>query len=144
MTTVDDLLKNKCADIWSISPDASVFEVLQMMADKNVSGLLIVENDKLSGIFTERDYARKLILKGKFSKDTKVSELMTRNVLYVEPQNTLDDCMQLMTGKRIRHLPVLDDGRLVGILTIGDLVRQIISEQETTIHQLENYIAGGY
>ena len=144
MTTVANLLTSKGGEIWSIAPDNTVFEALEMMADKNVSGLLILEDDKLVGIFTERDYARKLILKGKFSKDTKVSDLMTKNILYVETKNTIDDCMKLMTTKRIRHLPVLDNGRLIGILTIGDLVKQIISEQQTTIHQLENYISGGY
>lgn len=125
-------------------PDGSVFEALEMMADKNVSGLLILENKKLVGIFTERDYARKLILKGKFSKDTEVGALMTKNVLYVEPKNTIEDCMKLMSDKRIRHLPVMHKGKLIGIVTIGDLVKQIISEQKTTIHQLENYISGGY
>ena len=115
-----------------------------MMAEKNVSGLLILENDKLVGIFTERDYARKLILKGKLSKSTKVGDLMTKNILYVETQNTIEDCMTLMTNKRVRHLPVLKSNRLIGILTIGDLVKQIISEQQTTINQLENYISGGY
>ena len=144
MTTVDKLLSTKTKEIWSLVPDDSVFEALEMMADKNVSGLLIVKDEKLVGIFTERDYARKLILKGKFSKDTKVSDLMTKNVLYVEPKNTIQDCMKLMTDKRIRHLPVLDEGQLIGIVTIGDLVKQIISEQETTIHQLENYISGSY
>ena len=144
MTHVDALLAIKGGDIWSIGPGASVYEALELMAEKNVSGLLILENDKLVGIFTERDYARKLILKGRFSKDTKISDLMTTNVLYVEPDNTVEDCMKLMTDKRIRHLPVIDDEKLVGILTIGDLVKQIISEQETTIHQLENYISGGY
>ena len=144
MTTVSALLSIKGGEIWSIGPDASVFEGLEMMADKNVSGQLIQDNGKLVGIFTERDYARKLILKGRFSKDTKIRDLMTTNVLYVEPDNTIQDCMTLMTEKRIRHLPVMDNGRLVGILTIGDLVKQIISEQESTIHQLENYISGGY
>lgn len=144
MTTVGNLLTTKGSEIWSIGPDNSVFEALEMMAEKNVSGLLILENDKLVGIFTERDYARKLILKGRLSKNTKVSDLMTKNILYVETQNTIEDCMKLMTVKRIRHLPVLDNGRLIGILTIGDLVKQIISEQQTTIHQLENYISGGY
>jgi CBS domain-containing protein len=144
MTTVGNILTLKSRDIWSIAPDSSVFEALEMMAEKNISGLLILENDNLVGIFTERDYARKLILKGKFSKDTKVSDLMTKNILYVEPSNTLEDCMKLMTGKRVRHLPVLENGRLIGILTIGDLVKLIISEQQTTIHQLENYISGGY
>lgn len=115
-----------------------------MMAEKNVSGLLILENDKLIGIFTERDYARKLILKGRSSKNTKVREMMTKDILYVKTQNTIEDCMTLMTAKRIRHLPVIDSNRLIGIVTIGDLVKQIISEQQTTIHQLENYISGGY
>ena len=144
MTIVKNLLSNKTSEIWSLAPDASVFEALEMMADKNISGLLIVENDALVGIFTERDYARKLVLKGKSSKATQVGELMTRNVLYVGSKNTIEDCMQLMTDKRIRHLPVLDDGRLTGIVTIGDLVKQIISEQKTTISQLENYISGSY
>lgn len=144
MTTVDTLLSTKTKEIWSIAPNGSVFEALEMMADKNVSGLLIVKNEELVGIFTERDYARKLILKGKFSKDTEVGDLMTKNVLYVEPKNTIADCMKLMSDKRIRHLPVMEKGKLIGIVTIGDLVKQIISEQETTIHQLENYISGGY
>lgn len=144
MTTVETLLATKGGEIWSIDPNASVFEGLEMMAEKNISGLLIVVSGALVGIFTERDYARKLILKGRFSKDTKISDLMTSNVLYVQPNNTIQDCMKLMTDKRIRHLPVLEDGQLVGILTIGDLVKQIISEQQTTIHQLENYISGGY
>ena len=122
MTTVGNLLTTKGSEIWSIGPDNSVFEALEMMAEKNVSGLLILENDKLVGIFTERDYARKLILKGRLSKNTKVSDLMTKNILYVETKNTIEDCMKLMTVKRIRHLPVLDNGRLIGILTIGDLV----------------------
>jgi CBS domain-containing protein len=144
MTTVDSILDVKGSDIWSVAPHASVFEALEMMADKNVSGLLILDNDKLVGIFTERDYARKLILKGRFSKETKVSDLMTKNVLYVGSHNTVEDCMKLMTSKRIRHLPVLAANRLIGIITIGDLVKQIISEQKTTIDQLENYISGGY
>ncbi|MFT4629140.1 MAG: CBS domain-containing protein [Dinoroseobacter sp.] len=144
MTTVDKLLSIKTKEIWSLAPNDSVFEALELMADKNVSGLLIVKDEKLVGIFTERDYARKLILKGKFSKDTEVGHLMTKNVLYVEPNNTIEDCMKLMTDKRIRHLPVMNKRQLIGIVTIGDLVKQIISEQETTIHQLENYISGSY
>jgi CBS domain-containing protein len=144
MTTVGNLLTSKSSEIWSIAPDNYVFEALEMMAEKNVSGLLILENDKLIGIFTERDYARKLILKGRSSKNTKVREMMTKDILYVKTQNTIEDCMTLMTAKRIRHLPVIDSNRLIGIVTIGDLVKQIISEQQTTIHQLENYISGGY
>ena len=144
MTTVNTLLTQKGRKIWSIQPSASVFEALEMMAEKNISGVLILENEKLVGIFTERDYARKLILKGRFSKDTKVSELMTKNVLYVGTQSTINECMTLMTTKRIRHLPVISNGHLIGIVTIGDLVNQIISEQESAIHHLENYISGGY
>ena len=144
MTTVDQLLKNKGGNTWTIAPDATVFEALEVMLEKDVGGLLVLENDKLVGIFTERDYARKLILQGRFSKDTNVGDLMTKNVLYMEPQNTIDDCMRLMTGKRVRHLPVIDDGKLIGIITIGDVVKQIISEQEQTIHELEKYITGGY
>ena len=144
MTNVGNLLTSKGREIWSIAPDKSIFDALEMMADKNVSGLLVLESGKLVGIFTERDYARKLILKGKSSKKTKVSDLMTKNILYVGSKNTIEDCMKLMTGKRVRHLPVIDTGRLIGIVTIGDLVKQIISEQQTTIHQLENYISGGY
>jgi CBS domain-containing protein len=141
---VGNILTSKGREIWSIAPEKSIFDALEMMADKNISGLLVLDSDKLVGIFTERDYARKLILKGKSSKNTKVSDLMTKNILYVGSKNTVEDCMKLMTAKRVRHLPVIDNKRLIGIVTIGDLVQQIISEQQTTIHQLENYISGGY
>ncbi|MFT5691690.1 MAG: CBS domain-containing protein [Oceanicoccus sp.] len=144
MSTVDKLLKEKGSNAWSIDPEATVFRALELMLEKDVGGLLVVEEGKLIGIFTERDYARKLILKGRFSKDTCVRDLMTKNVLYVEPKNTVEDCMRLMTTKRVRHLPVLQDGKILGIVTIGDVVKRIISEQEFTIHQLENYISGGY
>ncbi|MBL4672856.1 MAG: CBS domain-containing protein [Arenicella sp.] len=144
MTNVGNILTSKGQEIWSIAPDKSIFDALEIMADKNVSGLLVLESGKLVGIFTERDYARKLILKGKSSKNTNVSDLMSKNILYVKSKNTVEDCMKLMTAKRVRHLPVIDSGRLIGIVTIGDLVKQIISEQQTTIHQLENYISGGY
>lgn len=144
MSTVDKLLKVKGSDVWSIDPQATVFAALELMFEKNVGGLLVVDGGKLIGIFTERDYARKLILRGRLSKDTCVRELMTQNVLYVNPKNTIDDCMRLMTQKRVRHLPVLQDGKILGVVTIGDIVKRIISEQEFTIHQLENYISGGY
>jgi len=144
MTTVNNLLSIKGSELWSIEPDASVFEALELMADKNISGLPVLHNGRLVGIFTERDYARKVILKGRLSKDTELGDLMTKNVLYVDTKNTVEECMRLMTAKKIRHLPVLEDGQVIGIVTIGDLVKQIISEQETTIHQLENYISGGY
>jgi len=144
MANVETLLKIKGNHTWSISPQATVYEALQKMADKEAGALLVIEDEKLVGIFTERDYARKLILKGRFSRDTAVSELMTQDVLYVEPHNSIEDCMVLMTNKRVRHLPVMDNEQLVGIVTIGDVVKQIISNQESTIAQLENYIAGGY
>ena len=140
MKTVKDLLKTKGYEIWSITPQATVFEALEIMADKDIGALLVVEDSKLVGIFSERDYARKIILKGRASKDTAVSELMTRTVFSVNPDNTLEDCMALMTSKQIRHLPVLSRERLVGMITLGDVVKRIISEQEFTIHQLESYV----
>jgi len=142
MKTVGDLLKAKGYAIWSISPLATVFQALELMAAKDVGALPVVQNDKLVGIFSERDYARKVILKGKASKDTTVSELMTQTVLYTSPENTFEDCMALMTSKQIRHLPVLDHGRLAGIITLGDVVKQIISDQRFTISELEKYVGG--
>lgn len=139
MKTVKDILKSKGHEIWSISPYATVFEALEIMADKDIGALLVMEDGKLIGIFSERDYARKVILKGRTSKDTAVSELMTRTVFCVNPNNSLEDCMALMTSKQIRHLPVLSREWLVGMITLGDVVKGIISEQEFTIHQLESY-----
>jgi CBS domain-containing protein len=144
MTTVEALLKAKGSDIWSISPQATVYQALETMSEKETGALLVLDDDKLVGIVTERDYARKLVLKGKSSRDTQVSELMTRDVLYMEPHNTVQDCMVLMTAKRVRHLPVIDEGQLVGIVTIGDVVKQVMSEQEFAIKELEKYIAGSY
>lgn len=142
MKTVGELLKNKGREIWSISPLATVFQALELMAQKEVGALLVVANDKLVGIFSERDYARKVILKGRASKDTAVNELMTQTVFYVSPENTLEDCMTLMTSKQIRHLPVLENGRLAGIVTLGDVVKRIMSDQEFRIHELEKYVIG--
>ena len=141
-TYVEQLLKTKGNEIWSITPQATVYEALQIMSEKDVGALLVVVKGNLVGIFSERDYARKLILKGRFSKDTTVGELMTREVLYIESQSTIEDCMALMTAKCVRHLPVLKNERLIGIVTIGDVVKQIISDQEFTIQQLERYIKG--
>ncbi len=143
MATVRQLLRTKGNEIWSVAPQATVYEALQIMSEKDVGALLVLDKGNLVGIFSERDYARKLILKGRFSKDTTVTELMTHEVLYVEPQSTIEDCMALMTAKRIRHLPVLEKERLIGIVTIGDVVKQIISDQEFTIRQLGTYITGG-
>jgi CBS domain-containing protein len=144
MATVEKLLQVKGNKTWTITPQATVYAAVQLMSDKNVGALMVMEARKPVGIFTERDYARKLILKGKSSKTTTVSELMTVEVLYVEPRNSIEDCMQLMTNKRVRHLPVLAEGELIGIVTIGDVVKQLISDQESTIAQLEKYIQGGY
>lgn len=144
MITIKELLRKKSGDIWSISPQTSVYQALELMAQKEVGALLVIENDKLVGIFSERDYARKIILKGKASKDTAVGELMTTSVYYVTPDNTLEEAMALMTSKHIRHLPIMNQGKLVSIVTLGDVVKKIISEQKLTIDELENYVTGGY
>ena len=142
MKTVGALLKSKGRDIWTISPLATVFQALELMAEKDVGALPVVQNGKLVGIFSERDYARKIILLGRASKDTTVSELMTQTVFYVSPDNTFEDCMALMTSKQIRHLPVLENGRLEGIITLGDVVKKIISAQQFRIGELEKYVIG--
>jgi CBS domain-containing protein len=143
MTFVTEVLKTKGRNVWTVSSDSTVYDALQEMADKNVGALLVVEGDKLVGVFSERDYARKVILHGKASKDTLVREIMSTEVFSVRPDQTIAVCMELMTNKRIRHLPVLDEGRLVGVISIGDVVKAIISEQEFAIQQLEQYISSG-
>ncbi len=142
MATVKQLLESKDNHVWSISPETTVFEGLQFMAEKNIGALLVTRDDKLIGIFSERDYARKVILKGKASKDTTIGELMTREVVYTTPEDSLDECMALMTAKHIRHLPILNNDKLIGLLTLGDLVKQIMSNQEFKIQELEKYISG--
>ncbi len=144
MFTVREILQSKDSKLWTIRTSASVFEALELMAEKNIGSLLVMENKKMQGIFSERDYARGIVLKGKSSKQTTVGELMTKNVIYVAPDDRLKECMALMTSKRVRHLPVYQDGELIGILSIGDLVKQIISDQEFTIKELEKYISGSY
>lgn len=141
--TVEQLLRVKGREIWSVAPGATVFEALQLMAQKDVGAVLVIENGKLAGIFSERDYARNIVLKGKSSRDTTVGELMTQDVFYIKPQDSIQDCMQIMTSRRIRHLPVMDNGVLVGIVTIGDVVKQVISDQAVTIQDLEKYIRCG-
>jgi CBS domain-containing protein len=143
MRTVEQLLHVKGGDIWSIAPQATAFHALQIMAEKNVGALLVMENEKVVGIFSERDYARKVILKDKSSKNTSVSELMTREVVYIDAEATLEESMALMTVKHIRHLPVLQNNRLIGIVTLGDVVKQLISDQQFAIRELEKYITGG-
>jgi CBS domain-containing protein len=143
MKTVKQLLQEKGHAIWSIAPDANVYAALKLMADKNVGAVLVIDaGDKLAGIFSERDYARKVTLHGKTSRETPVREVMTEKVVCVRPDQSIEDCMALMTGKRIRHLPVLENNRLVGVISIGDVVKAIISEHEFIIEQLENYIVG--
>ena len=140
MKTVKQLLQGKSQGLCTISPDARVFDALKLMADKDIGALLVVENDKLVGILSERDYARKVILHGKSSHDTPVKEIMTERVVCVQPKNTVEECMALMTDKRIRHLPVIENDKLIGVLSIGDLVKETISEQQFMIKQLESYI----
>jgi len=142
MSTVKDILSKKDPHIYTISPDETVFNSLKVMAEKNIGALIVTDGDQVQGIFSERDYARKVILKGKSSKELKVSEVMTPKVLVVTPKNTVDECMALMTEKHVRHLPVIDDGKLVGVVSIGDIVKQIIADHKFTINELEKYISG--
>ena len=142
MKYVAELLKKKGNDIWSVVPDTPVYQALQLMSDKNCGAVLVLKNEKLVGILSERDYARKVILKGKSSKDTPVEEIMSSKVVCILPTRTIDHCMALMTDKRVRHLPVMEEeGTLVGLISIGDVVKEVISEQEFIINQLENYIS---
>jgi CBS domain-containing protein len=142
MITVKQLIQQKGNAVWSISPDANVYEALKLLAEKEVGALLVVDQDRIAGIISERDYARKVILKGKTSMETPVREIMTSRVFTVKPDQTIEDCMAMMTTNRIRHLPVVDGERLVGVISIGDVVKAIISQQEFVIEQLENYITG--
>lgn len=144
MTYVRDILNSKSREIHSISSDATVYDALKMMSEKEIGALVVMEGEKVAGIISERDYARKIILKGKTSKDTLVREVMSSHVIHVRPENTVEECMILMTGKHVRHLPVFDKGAFVGIISIGDVVKSIISKQELLIDQLSDYIAGKY
>ncbi len=142
MKSVSDILNSKGHEIWAVKPDDTVFDSLQLMAEKGVGALLVMDEDKLVGIVTERDYARKVILEGKSSKGSSVAEIMTKQVLCVAPERTVEECMALMTDKRARHLPVLDHKRVVGIVSIGDLVQAVLHEQQILIDQLQHYISG--
>ncbi|HFD38718.1 MAG TPA: CBS domain-containing protein [Anaerolineae bacterium] len=142
--TARDILRSKGSDIWSVPPEATVYEALRLMADKNIGAVLVMEGDRLLGIFSERDYARKVDLLGKRAADTPVQTIMTGRVVCVRPDETIEECMALMTDKRVRHLPVVEDERVVGLVSIGDVVKAIISEQEFIIEQLENYITGAH
>jgi len=141
-TPISTLLHHKGTALWSIAPEATVFEAIKLMAEKNVGSLLVMSGGRLVGLFTERDYARKIALHGKSSKQTLVKEILSSDVVTVSPQDSIEECMKLMTEKRVRHLPVLDGANVAGIISIGDLVNWIISAQDATIEQMERYIAG--
>jgi CBS domain-containing protein len=141
MTRVRDILGVKGRDVWSIGPNASVYDAMKLMADKGIGALLVMEGAKLVGIISERDYARKVILQGRSSRTTSVHEIMTTRVAYAEPEQNIEECMALMTEIRIRHLPVIEAGEVRGVISIGDLVKSIIAEQKFIIEQLERYIS---
>jgi CBS domain-containing protein len=140
--TIKEILAHKGSAAWSISPDATVFEAIQLMDQKNVGALLVTEHGRLVGIISERDYSRKVALKGKFSKQTAVREILSTNVVKATPSHTVEECMRLMTEHRVRHLPVIEGENILGVISIGDLVNWIISVQSTTINQLQGYISG--
>jgi CBS domain-containing protein len=143
MSTIQQLLEQKGRDVWSISPGSSVYDALSFMAEKNIGAVLVLDDGELAGIFSERDYARKVALRGKSYLKTPVREIMTKEVITASPQQTIEEAMALMTEKRFRHLPVVEDGQIVGVISIGDLVKSITARQEFMIEQLENYIATG-
>jgi len=145
MTTVRQILAHKPEpeEVFSVAPDSTVFDALQLMSEKNVGAVVVCEGDRLVGILSERDYARKVALHGKSSRDIPIREIMTSRVLCIQPTQTADQCMALMTDKRVRHLPVMEGARLVGIISTGDVIRTIVKEQQFTIEQLENYIGSG-
>ncbi len=143
MKTVASILDGKGTEVWSIRPDALVYEALEVLAEHDVGALPVVDGDELVGIVSERDYARKVILLGRRSNEAKVREIMTSEVQTVSPDDMVERCMALMTGRRIRHLPVMEEGKMVGLVSIGDIVKAVISQQEEVIEQLERYITSG-
>ena len=140
MTTLKRLLKDKGHDVWSVHPDDTVLDAIKMLAEKDIGALIVIKDDKPVGIFTERDYARNVYLKGKSSLDTAVRDVMVTPVICVKPDQSVNECMALMTAKRFRHLPIMDGDELVGMVSIGDLVKSVIAEQQFTIEQMEQYI----
>lgn len=140
--TIREILNNKGTNVWTITPESTVYDAIQLMAEKNVGALLVMEGERLVGIISERDYTRKVALKGKSSRQTAVREILSGQVIRVTPSHTVEECMRLMTDKRIRHLPVQEGEKTIGVVSIGDLVNWIISAQNTTIQQLQTYIAG--
>lgn len=143
MKTVQQLLDTKGEQVWSIGPDASVYDALVAMAEHQIGALLVMDDTGMIGLISERDYARNIVLRGLASKDTRVRDVMTRRVVYTRPTQTLEEAMALMTEKRVRHLPVIADGKVIGLISIGDLIKSIISEHKFIIEQLENYISSG-
>jgi CBS domain-containing protein len=143
MKTVNDILRIKGHAVWSTTPDATVYEALKAMAEKNVGALVVLDADTVVGIVSERDYARKVVLHGRSSREIQVREIMTTEVYYVRPEQNIQECMAEMTEKRVRHLPALENGKLVGVISIGDVVKAVIADHESTIKHLEDYITGG-
>jgi CBS domain-containing protein len=141
---IESVLKHKDQSVWSVAPEAWIYDAIEMMANKHVGALLVISSDKLVGIISERDYARKVILQGKSSKQTQVREIMTSPVIFVGPAHTVEDCMKIMTNNRIRHLPVVDNEKVLGVVSIGDLVKWIVSAHQETIQELQHYISGSY
>jgi CBS domain-containing protein len=141
---ITSILRNKSNDVWTVDLNTTVFAAISLMAEKNIGALIVMDDGKPAGIFSERDYARKVDLAGKSSKRVKVHEIISNELITITPRHTVEECMRLMSKNRIRHLPVMDEGRLAGVVSIGDLVSWVISAQTETIHQLENYISGGY
>ena len=142
--TIDTILKHKTSEIWTIPPEKTVFEAIEMMAEKNIGALMVTASGKLVGVISERDYARKVALKGKSSKETPVGDIVSMPVIVVSPTHTVDECLRIMTENRVRHLPVIDGDKILGVISIGDLVNWVISAQDVAIKQMENYIAGNY
>jgi len=141
MITVKKLLEGKGTEVWHVSPEDTVYDTIEMMDKKAVGALAVILDDDLVGIISERDYARKVILKGRASKDTKVKEIMTRHIYHTNPDQEIAECLVMMNNRRVRHLPVLENGKMIGMISIGDVVKEIISDQQYTIKQLENYIS---
>ena len=141
MVKVNDILKTKGSNVFSVLPNTSVYDALKIMGEKNIGALMVIENDELKGIFSERDYARKIVLVNRTSRETLISEIMTANVITISPSDTIDHCMEQMSEKRIRHLPVAVNGKVVGLISISDVVTAIIQSQKETISHLQNYIS---
>ena len=142
MNTIREIIKKKGGEVWSVSTENTVYDALSLMAEKSIGAVLVIDNSALKGVMSERDYARKIILEGKSSKDVQVGEIMSPRVIYIDIDTNIEECMALMIDKRIRHLPVYENDNLAGIISIGDVVKALIDEKEVVINELENYITG--